>query len=266
MYNIIPLILILASLSVIIVITIRKFPVLANLDLENIPAEKEAKFKERIISDRLKRNYLKWKSKVVKLTRPVLETIKRFLKWVYKKSVDFKDSYKKVPGMSDVDIENRIALLLDEAEEAMKKEDINTSEKKLIEIIGLDNKHKHAFKLLGKLYLDKKSFEESRQIFEYLLKLENEKNFGETDPIQISQTFFDLALVYEAMGSYDKAFENVRNALDIEPNNPRFLDTMLEISIIKKDKVFALDAYDRLAAANPDNQKLEEFKRQISEL
>ena len=41
MYNIIPLVLILISLSIIIVIVVKKFPALANLDVENIPKEKE---------------------------------------------------------------------------------------------------------------------------------------------------------------------------------------------------------------------------------
>ncbi|MCG2695403.1 hypothetical protein L6248_00495 [Candidatus Parcubacteria bacterium] len=71
MYNIIPLIIILISLLVIIIVVSRKFSVLASLDLESIPAEKEARFKERIISSRLKRNFVRWGSKTIRFIRPV---------------------------------------------------------------------------------------------------------------------------------------------------------------------------------------------------
>ena len=80
MYNIIPLLLILISLSVIIVIVARKFTVLANLDVANIPAEKEAKFKERIISNRLKRNIIQWSAKFSRLIQPVSIGVASFFK------------------------------------------------------------------------------------------------------------------------------------------------------------------------------------------
>ena len=51
MFNIIPLLLILLSFGVIIYIVVKKFSILANLDVDSIPAEREAKFKEKIIND-----------------------------------------------------------------------------------------------------------------------------------------------------------------------------------------------------------------------
>ena len=46
MFNIIPLVLILLSLGVIIIIVLRKFAVLANLDVDSIPAEREARVRD----------------------------------------------------------------------------------------------------------------------------------------------------------------------------------------------------------------------------
>ena len=83
---------------------------------------------------------------------------------------------------------------------------------------------------------------------------------------QNAQTHFSLAEVYQAMGKMIEAVRTLKKALKIEPANPRYLDTMLEISIITKDKALALDAYEKLLKANPENNKLEEFKRQIDEL
>ncbi|MEA3398584.1 MAG: hypothetical protein U9R06_02465, partial [Patescibacteria group bacterium] len=85
MYNIIPLVLILVSLTVIIVIITRKFPALANIDLGTIQTERETKFKERIISNRIKRGYYKYYSKLAKLAKPIGGVIVDFFKWGYKK-------------------------------------------------------------------------------------------------------------------------------------------------------------------------------------
>ncbi len=302
MYNIIPLILILTSLTVIIAIIVRKFSALASLDVENIPAEKEAKFKERIISSRLKKNIIKWSAKLSRLIKPIGYLISKFFKWLYNKLDELKEDYKNEKVLSDSDAKQKIEKLFGEAEELKKTGDLTGAEKAFIEIIGLDSKNMKAFKALGQFYFERKDFEEAKQTFEHILKVEEdneeaydglaqtggEKGGLKQSPLdtksyptgqagddhlkaldinrQRSQTYFDLAMVYQAMNNADKSIANIKQALRIEPNNPRYLDTMLEISIINKDKALALDAYKKLTEVNPDNQKLAEFKRQIDEL
>ena len=290
MYNIIPLILILISLSVIIVIIVRKFSALASLDVENIPAEKEAKFKERIISSRLKRNFIKWSSRLTRLVRPIFELVSRFFKWLFNKLNKLEEDYKSEKVLFNSDAKQKIEKLFGEAEELKKTGDLTGAEKAFIEIIGLDSKNMKAFKALGQFYFERKDFEEAKQTFEHILKLEedNEEAYDGLAQIgrekhglkqasddyiealdinsQRSQTYFDLALVYQAMNNINKSVANIKQALRIEPNNPRYLDTMLEVSIINKDKPLALDAYKKLTEVNPDNQKLAKFKRQIDEL
>lgn len=265
MYNIIPLILILISLGIIIFIVIKKFPALANLDIENMPAEKEAKFKEQIIGNRLKRSLVKWNSKVVRMVKPVGEASGDLAKWVNKRLVELRDSYKKELEINNLDLNNKTNQLFREAEDLVKKEELGEAEKKLIEIIGLDNRNIKAFRMLGDLYLDRKNFEEAKQTFEYILKLK-ESDSGAEALREDGLIYLDLALVCQAMDDIDSAIVNAKKALKIEPNSPRYLDTMLEMSIIKKDKVLALQAYEKLMEVNPDNQKLAEFKKKIDEL
>ncbi len=263
MYNIIPLILILISLSVIIAIAVKKFSVLANLDTENIQAEKEAKFKERIISSRLKRNFFKWSAKLMKTIRPVGDAAGKFFKWIYKKLHELKEDYQSEETvLSEDGIKQKIKALFDEAEAFKKQDNLIEAEKKHIEIIGLDGRNIKAFDALARLYFERKEYKEAKQTFEHVLKLKEDGE--ETD--QLPQTYFDLALVCEATGNLDEAMGNLGKALKLEPNNPRYLDIMLKISIINKDKVSALEAYNKLAEVNPDNQKLVEFKAQIDEL
>jgi len=272
MYDIIPLILILISLAVIIAIIIRKFPVLANLNTESMPAEKEAKFKEQIISKRIKRNIIKWTARLTRTIKPAGQMVIKYFKWLYNKLIELKERYKKEEEALNVNSEDKLNQLFQELDEIKKEENEEAIEKKLIEIISLDNKNIKAFRQLGDLYFKSNKFQEAIQTFEHIIKLTEDNNIlnesvkASSILSQRADTYFNLALVYKEIKNMDKSIHNIKNALNIEPNNPRYLDIMLEISIINKEKVLALDAYNKLLEANPDNQKLAEFKKQIKEI
>lgn len=287
MYNIIPLLLILISLTVIIIIVSRKFSVLASLDVESIPAEKEAKFKERIISNRLKRNIIKYWSKISMFLSPIAKAISDYFKAKIYKLYQAKNNYQTTENIAGPETIDQLFI---QAEELKKSDDLDAAEKKYIEIIGLDSKNIKAFKELGRVYFDKKEFEEAKQTFEHILRLKQDdediyENLAEIareegdlneardeylKSININKqnanTYFSLAEIYQAMGKNSEAISTLKKALKIEPANPKYLDTMLEISIIIKDKVLALNTYQKLLKANPENNKLEELKRQIDEI
>jgi tetratricopeptide (TPR) repeat protein len=276
MYNIIPFILILISLAVIITIVIRKFSVLAALDIETVQAEREIKFKEQIIGNRIKRNFFKYYAKIARLIAPIGGAISNFFKWFYQKLLDFKENYNKEKTGIILD-QSKIDKLFLEAEELIKSEDFTNAEKKYIEIIGSDPKSIKAFRLLGKLYFERKDFNEAKQTFEHVLRLcekdvDDAVKKGEINEQNVemqnilASTYFDIALVCRSIDNFEGALKYSNRALSIEPNNPRYLDTKLEISIIIKDKISALDAYEKLSQANPENQKLAEIKAKIGEL
>lgn len=287
MYNIIPLLLILISLSVIIIIVSRKFSVLAALDIANIPAEKEANFKERIISSRFKKNFIKYWAKANRVLTLLGQLAGNYLKSRLHKLYQAKNVYQ---ANQRIDGPETIDQLFSQAEELKKRGDLDSAEKKYIEIIGLDSKNLKAFKELGRIYFEKKEFEEAKQTFEHILKLKEDdediydnlaqiaKEKGDLNEArdeylklininkQNAQTHFRLAEVYQVMGKFLEAARSLKKVLKIEPANPKYLDTMLEISIIIKDKALALNTYEKLLKANPENNKLMEFKRQIDEL
>lgn len=287
MYNIIPLILILVSLIIIIAIVFKKFSLLATLDIENIPSEKEAKFKERIIGARLKRNIIKWWSQFFRFIVPIATALNSLFDLLYKKLQKLKNDYLKPKSDLDLgDIKTKIDQYFDEAIALKKQDDLVAAEKKYIEIIGIDSKNIRAFKDLGGLYFEQKSFEEAKQAFEHVLKLKQdsedildysaqitEKCDNKDSCVKVldankqdAQIFYDLALVYQELNNLPEAINNLKKALKIEPNNPRFLDTMLELSIITKDKILALDAFNKLVEVNPENKKIELFKKQIRKI
>jgi tetratricopeptide (TPR) repeat protein len=280
MFNILPLILILIGLTIVIVIVVRKFSVLAALDVDSIPAEREAKFKERIISSRLKRSFYKHFARLIRGIKPFLLIGKNFFRRWYEKLLEYKESYqeqnKRLSG------EQSLNKFFREAKELKEKEDWGAAEKKYIKIISQDSKNIRAFRDLGDLYFQRKNYNEAKQTFEHVLKLverEKEALVSVTDKEdeeekqklndlnrQAAEIYFSLALVKNAVEDWPEALANVDRALNIEPNNPRYLDLKLKISIINKDKIAALDAYERLSKVNPDNNKLADFQEEIDKL
>ncbi|MCU0678901.1 MAG: hypothetical protein MUC28_00435 [Planctomycetes bacterium] len=277
MFNIIPLILILLSLSVIIVIVVRKFSILASLDVDSIPAEREAKFKEKIISNRLKRSFFKYYHKLFRILKPIADGGQSAGRWLFDKLVEFKENYNRdaAPLKSGAEAADK---LFGEASELMRSEDWEGAEKKFIEIISFDSQNYRAFRELGNLYYLRKDYNEAKQSLAHALRLieQNsggignspaaENEMGNGNGCLIASINYDLAEVLREIADLNGAMAHIKQALQLEPNNPRYLDIKLEISIINKDKIAALDAFEKLQAVNPENQKLAEWEKQISEL
>jgi tetratricopeptide (TPR) repeat protein len=268
MFNVVPLIVILISLSIIIVIVVRKFSALANLDVDNMPAEKEARFKEKLISERFKRGVLKWNFKVKKNIGPAINSIRRGSSWMYKKLNEIKDKHTPEKKLSGDDFDKKITSLYTQVDNFLKDDNLTEAEKLLIEIIGLNSKDSKAFKMLADLYYEKKSYEEACQTYEHVLKIieDNTSDGKESSEVLVDKArlYFDISLVCKELENFSDAMKNINLALEIESNNPRFLDTLVEISIMNKEKDRAMSALERLRKANPDNQKLVEIEERIN--
>ncbi|MEA3450042.1 MAG: hypothetical protein U9Q85_03665 [Patescibacteria group bacterium] len=275
MFNIAPLIIILLSLGVIIIIVLRKFAILANLDVDSIPAEREAKIKEKIISSRLKRIYFKHFNQLSRLITPIGKWTGEFLKDLYAKLLELRDNYKKEEEQASG--EGVVDKLFLDAGELIKEEKWEEAEKKYIEIIEIDSVNIKAFKELGRMYYERKDYNEAKQTILHALKLvgkesvyeqskdENEEK-TEDNNLRIAELYFDLTLVNKAVELYEEAIKSIDNALRLGKNNPRYLDTKIEISIINKNKISALNALEKLKKVNPENHKLAEFKEQVDKL
>ncbi len=262
MYNIIPLIIISVSLFIILVVVIRKFSALANLDVENMPAEKEARFKEQIAESRLKRNITKWSSKVSVVFRFSYGKLKELSKKGFEKLYDMRKQYNEArEPESEEEKEIKIKQLFMENENFKEKDDFEEKEKNLIKIIEFDSKNIGAFQDLGELYFENKKYEEAKQAFAHVLKL-----VPDEDAEKQADIYYDLSLVYKETEENDEAKETIKMAGKIAPNNPRYLNAMIEIGIISKDKFLAQTALEKLEEVNPENAKLAEFKEKINEL
>lgn len=257
--------LVVISIITIIFIIIRKFPALSILNVDNIPGKKEAKFKEQIIRQRLERDFSGITLNLTRKRRYFGKMLSSFLKNHYQRLFKLKHDLKKYKKISFREKIEKIDVLLIKAEEAMGQEDYQGAENYLIEVISLDPKKVKAFLELGESYRLRKSFKEAKETLEHALKLAEQLKH---DPelltgIVMAEIQFSLADVCQEAGLYEEAIEYGLQALDAEPSNPRYLDLILDLSIIKKDKKLALETWEKLSMANPDNQKLSELKERI---
>jgi Flp pilus assembly protein TadD len=268
MLTIISLILIIICLIVISAIVIKKLPALAILDVNNMPGEKEAKFKDTIIKARVERDLAKWSGFFGRIFLSLSSSIKKVLKASQSNLKKMKLSYKIAAKMPWPEKQKRIKDLLFSVEDLIKREEFNEAEEKLVEVISLDQKNLGAFFKLGGIYEELKKYQEARQTYEYALKLAKQsRNDAEMmGDLSLQEIYYSLAWLEKGAGNFDAAFDNVSEALEFEPNSPRYLDLILDLSIMRKDKESAVKYLEKLSISNPENQKLAEIREEVEAL
>lgn len=256
------------ALIIIIFVIVRKFPALAILDAANIPGEKEEKFKQQIMRQRVDRDLARWSGLFGRVWLFLKKRAGSLLWSWHGRLKKAKAEFQPAVAWSWPKKHERIKELFLMIEDLFKKEDLNAAEEKLVEIISLDQKNLTAFFELGNLYEQQKKWPEARQTYEYALKLirQKQKAGEELESLTPQEIYFCLANVEKEAGDADAALENIREALEFEPNSPRYLDLILDLSIIRKDRTLAEQSWEKLVAANPENQKLTEWKEKIEEL
>lgn len=291
------------GLAGIVVIISRKFLSLSLIDVEkSIPQAK--KLKSRIIASRFHR-ILQAKGKKPKETiKNISARIKQLFDKTMDKLLEIEAKTSKAagakpaetkiekgkPALKATKTETKIYELLNEARRLIKGDNWKQAEGKYIEIIKIDQKNINAYQGLAQLYLDNNKNAEARQILEFLLKLGvedadtyinfanlawEENNLDEAKIYYLKALSLDgsrvvarvnLGLVFNELGDKESAVHQFSAAFELEPKNPRYLDLLLESSIQIGDKDLARKVLQNLKEVNPENQKIDDFKKRINEL
>ncbi len=261
MYNIWPLVIIFFFLLVVLFVIIRRFPALAVLDVDNIPEEKEQQIKEKIIKDRMRRKF----SNLNKFFSFIADFFIKISKIIGDKLNDFKERQEnkiKTGSLANISKEEKIKLLFSQAKEMIKNEENLEAEQKLIEIISLDDKNLLAFSELGELYHLQGKLQEAKQTLLYALKLADMSGL-KNEQAEIN---YNLSLIAKDLNDIDGSILSLLKALEKDQNNPRYLDLMLDLCIIKKDKSLALEYLQRIKEVNPENQNIVEWEEEINKI
>ena len=281
--NIVLVSVIVGCLGGVIFIVAKKWPRLKSLDVETVPEEQSARVRDRILLDRMKRKTKKSKQLIRKTTKPAFSilgsTIKSFVGRLYDLEKKYQKEAARKSPLNKKQMDEKIKALMNEALVLAKDKKNNEAEKKFIEIISFDPKNLQAYHGLGEVYLEIKEYKQALQIFQFVLKLVEKK--GETivkkdehgqeiktvtNAVELADAQNDLGNVYQKMNKLDDALKNYQKAYNLESSNPRYLDQIIEISIVQKNKSLALEMLKKLEEVNPDNQKIRDYYEKLKEL
>jgi tetratricopeptide (TPR) repeat protein len=290
------IILIVAGLSLVYGVLVKKFPQLKLIDLSSLAKERHAAVKSRIMKTRFDRSLGAFQEKTSGVASRAASRIRGTFDRAYhslKRSEASLAAGKNRKGRRDGHQERpevaveRVLTGLEAAEQASKDKRYEQAERLYIGVLKDDPKNIEAYRGLADLYIDQRLYDQASETLDFLLRLTGEDdralgrlgqveasrgNFAQAEArylraleIEASSTAYraELGRVYQAMGQYRKAQEQYRLALIDEPRNPKYLDYFLEASILVGDTESARGALGALEEVNPQNAKLADFRARI---
>jgi tetratricopeptide (TPR) repeat protein len=249
---------------IVLFVIIRRFPALAILDVDSMPEEKEAQIKERISQERIKRKFSFFSKHFLFFVNFVNKIFDRF--WLKLKTIkEEKEQKRESERLSKISSKDKIDVLFSQADDLIEDEKWDEAEKKLIDIISINDKSFRAFSSLADVYHSQEKLEEAKQTSLYALKL-SEISDEEIDGNDLANLNYSLALINKELDDVDSSFDNISESLKLNPNNPRYLDLMLDLCIIKKRKDLASDFLNKIKKVNPGNNNIPDWEEKISSL
>ncbi|MEK7625534.1 MAG: tetratricopeptide repeat protein [Patescibacteria group bacterium] len=287
------------SLAGLVIIFFRKFPQLANLDLENLPEEKLAQKKREMLGRRVKAEHGRLIQNFIKLMRPVgkvwgglqlkfriyVGKIERLLH--HEQRVKSRTELAQMPTEA---VDSKLANLVSEGGQNLEHGNLEKAEELFIAAIKMDAKFAPAYRGLGDTYLAKGALSEAEETYQFLMQLspmddgamvkisellekkgdlEQAINYLQQAVVindSLSSRFFHLAELLHKVSQPSVAKEAIVQAVDLEQRNPKYLDLLIETGILCGDKVLAERGLSELRLVNPQNQKLESFQSRINNI
>lgn len=276
---IIPAVIIVIALVAVIVVFARHVRQVAALDLESLPAEQEAAMKAALLERRLKRKMAETKNRVAPLFRRMGQWVATLFNGMYQRVAQLEQRYRRKPQFmtpgQQQEVKQKIQALMDAAHVSIGQGDFTEAEKQYIEALSWDPKNPHTYLALAQMYIEKKEFGQAKETFQFFFKLMKAQKAGEEQislfaaPMSsedLQQAHFDYGVALQITGDIIQAKQQLVAALKLDENNPRFLDKLVELSILLKDAGLARQTLKTLKSVNPDNQKVSVFEEQIKAL
>jgi len=296
--NILPLLLILASAAVLAFILARKFSQLSLLDVETLPDVRERKRKQTVLRERALRFHKKRFSAPVRLPAFAAEFFKQVQLWfrnfvgaVERRAMRARAEAKEAATPAEqFEEKEEVQLLVREADAAAQRKDWETAETHYIAAIKRDASCAGAYRGLGKVYVAQGQFDEAKETFAFVTKLLPNDAPAWIDRAEVARQAGDenaaigyyrkavflnkrrpnvlmkLAMLLRDIGQVEEAVACAQEAVEQEPQNPKYLDFLVDASILLQDKTLAKEALAHLYRVNPENQKISSFEERIEAL
>ncbi|MFH1171651.1 MAG: tetratricopeptide repeat protein [bacterium] len=258
MLDVLVLGLLILSFAVLVSIVVRKLIFLRTIDPDAAPHDRVAAMKGDLIANRLYRKLTTFSHQVSAYTQPVKLGAKKQFHRLRNRVEQLEREYRVRETLRqdhpEPEAQVRVQALLNEADHFVKEGTLDRAEQAYIEIVSLQPRTPEAFQGLGEIYLQKKDYAHAAESLEHATRLAP----------RMTAIYIDLARMYQETGFLQKALAQCQKAVEIEPNDPKSLDALLEVSIALGKKQLATETLTQLEMANPDNQKLSEFRERIA--
>lgn len=258
-WNIILIVLLAACVGIVAWLGMKKLPELRVVDPASSKEAKSKELKHAILRKRLERisgehaAALK-RNVLVPLGIGIQNAVRRVAGKLT--AIERKYAERQKGGGEKLHNPEVLRALVREAETLMDEQHYEAAEKKLIEVVSHDPKNIPAYERLGHLYLATKDFAGAAETFRFLTRLSPKD----------ASVLASLGEVADAEGRVDEARGYYKQALDLSPNNPKYIDFYISAVIASGDVHEATSALEHLRDVNPDNQKIPEFEAIIEEL
>lgn len=279
-----------------VVVLVRRFPQLSLLDVDTIPEVKADKKKADFLKKRVevkgqeaqKKRREQWKPIVRQLTT-VQGAFRRYVGGVEQRLAHHRTKRVETDEKKGQKREE-LRSIVHEADLARAADDFESAEKKCLAAIRIDPKNPEPYRALAEVYMAQGNTVEAKETYVFLHQIDPNDDVIAVRLAELSETegdiraaigyyeqavllndhlpqrFAKLAQLLQQLEQYPTALEAISQAVDIEPQNPKYLDMLVEISIMVGDKALADKSYQELRMVNPENQKLAGFKERIQKI
>lgn len=257
--TIILIILLVLGLGILGWIFIKKLPQLRMVDPSTARESRSRQLKYEIMRQRVERAGGKQVNKVQKhVLQPIGKGFQDFVRRIAGKLTAVERAYqerRKQSGDTKMDREE-LQRLVEEGKKLMEEESWERAEKKFIEVISNDSKYVDAYEYLGRLYQYRRDYKLAKQTFQFLQKLSPDD----------ASVIASLGEVEERLGNNARALKYFKEAVELSPKNPKYLDFLISMAIQEGEVSEAQGALDQLGKVNPNNKKIEVFERELKAL
>lgn len=271
-------------------VLVKKFPQLKLIDLSTLAKERHAEVKARIMRDRFDRSLGRLQSKTSGAWGRAVERLRGLYDKAHGSLKEMESGIDRRTPRTPQETEDRFLSEVARADRLREDGLFEEAERLLIGLLKRDPKRADVYRGLADIYIAQRLYDQAAETLEFLLRLDAnddraagrlgeveaqrgnwqkaEERYLEAAGMAPATTGYraELGRVYLATGQGSKAVEQFRTVLQAEPHNPKYLDYFLEACLLVGDAESAAQALEGLAAVNPDNAKLEEFRGRIAAL
>ncbi|MBI2551861.1 hypothetical protein HYW17_00980 [Candidatus Uhrbacteria bacterium] len=242
----------LVALGVMAWVVVPKLSLLSSLQIEESPRERWRRLKKHIVISRMIR---KVKEQSTELEKRIFNKERR-ARFRFRIESAIAKLRKLEENYREQTKDHKIVMLLKKAAEQLE-DNSESAEEKFLEVVRLDPHNLEAYEGLLQIYLTRKKLAEASEIVDFLKKI---------NPASVGRYSFDLAKLLLEGGEFKKARKYGEQALKDEPENPKYLDFLIEVAILGGKRGEAQQHVDRLREVNPENAKIVEFESRIGAL